>query len=262
MRPKYEKIIGIVGGLGPYTGIDLVKKIFDNTLSSNDQGHLSIALLSVPKRISDRTSYLLKKTSVNPAYAIANVILNLEQIGASVIGIPCVTAHAPQIYNTILDELNKANSKVKILNLINEVNKFVKVTYPKIETTGVLCTTGSYQTRIHMEFKNKNCFKIITPSKILRNELHQAIYDSNYGIKAYSNPPKSESYEIVCRNIEHLRNKGADAVILGCTELPLAINIKGINNTLIIDPTLILARALIRQVDPRKLRPFKRYFDR
>ena len=53
----------------------------------------------------------------------------------------------------------------------------------------------------------------------------------------------------------HLRAKGAEAVILGCTEIPLAITDDRVDDVIILDPTLILARALIREVDPGKLRP-------
>ena len=65
-----EKIIGIVGGVGPYAGIDLVRKIFDQTIAKSDQEHLSINLLSFPKDIEERTLFLLSKITVNPAHAI------------------------------------------------------------------------------------------------------------------------------------------------------------------------------------------------
>ncbi len=56
--------------------------------------------------------------------------------------------------------------------------------------------------------------------------------------------------------IAALQESGAEAVVLGCTEIPLAITQTKIGETPMIDPTLILARALIREVDLAKLRPF------
>ena len=82
------------------------------------------------------------------------------------------------------------------------------------------------------------------PDQALQNNMvNKAIYE----IKA--------AKEQVLAGIEHLQKKGAEAIILGCTELGLAVGAGQIGETVIIDPTLILARALIRAVDPHKLRP-------
>ena len=48
-------MIGIVGGVGPYAGLDLLRKLLDNTLANSDQEHLDTVLLSLPSGIMDRT---------------------------------------------------------------------------------------------------------------------------------------------------------------------------------------------------------------
>ena len=53
-----------------------------------------------------------------------------------------------------------------------------------------------------------------------------------------------------------LQQQGAEAVVLGCTEIPLAITERRIDDAVIIDPTLVLARALIRKANPAKLKPW------
>ena len=58
-------MIGIVGGIGPYAGLDLLKKVFDNTLANSDQEHLDTILLSMPSKIEDRTEYLIGKVKIN-----------------------------------------------------------------------------------------------------------------------------------------------------------------------------------------------------
>ena len=67
-------MIGIVGGVGPYAGLDLTRKIFDQTKAVSDQDYLSVVLLSMPQQIEDRTSFLLGQTSINPANAIFKII--------------------------------------------------------------------------------------------------------------------------------------------------------------------------------------------
>ena len=71
MRSRARKIIGVVGGVGPFAGLDLNKKIFDNTRTIREQDHLDVYLLSSSSRISDRTEYLLDPDGVeNPAAAV------------------------------------------------------------------------------------------------------------------------------------------------------------------------------------------------
>src|SRR5690606_41469903 len=102
---EQERIIGVIGGMGPYAGLDLVRKIFDHTAASRDQDHLPVALLSYPGRIRDRSLFLLRATEedsgVNPAEAIAGIALELDRLGATVAGIPSNTAHAPAILDVV-----------------------------------------------------------------------------------------------------------------------------------------------------------------
>jgi len=254
-----EKVIGIVGGVGPYAGLDLVGKIFDQTIANMDQEHLSVALISIPKEIEDRTLFLLDQTGINPAYAIFRVIRKLEEIGASVIGIPCNTVHAPRIFDVILEELKKANSSVKLINMINEVVEFIRGNYPLVRNVGVLCTIGMYKANVYSNILERKGINVILPDKVLQESVHNATYDPVFGIKAQSNPVTDIAKEKLLEAIHFLQNGGAEAIILGCTEIPLAVTDKKIGKTVIIDPTLILARKLIREVNPDKLKPLTNY---
>ncbi len=249
-------MIGIVGGVGPYAGLDLAKKIFDQTIASRDQDHLPVALLSAPGEIADRTEFLLGETETNPAHALAYIILKLERMGAAVIGIPCNTAHAPPIFDVIARELEAAECKAPLAHMIEEVAGFVRRRHPRIETVGVLSTTGTYKSGVYPEIIEREGLKVVQPDESLQRDIHAAIYDPEYGIKARSNPVTAEARDKLLAGIESLRRNGAGAVILGCTELPIAIREKRIGDTPIIDPTLVLARALIKSVAPDKLKPY------
>ncbi len=50
-------MIGVVGGMGPYAGLDLVQKIFDHTQAKTDQGHIPVSMISIPHSIEDRTKF-------------------------------------------------------------------------------------------------------------------------------------------------------------------------------------------------------------
>jgi aspartate racemase len=249
-------MIGIVGGVGPYAGLDLARKIFDQTIASRDQDHLSVALLSAPGEIADRTEFLLGKTETNPAHALADIILKLERMGASVVGIPCNTAHAPPIFDVITRELETAGCNVKLVHMIEAVTGFVRRRHPRIETVGVLSTTGTYESGVYPEIIEREGLKVVQPDESLQEEIHAAIYDPEYGIKARSNPVTEKARDKLLAGVAALLRDGAEAIILGCTEIPLAIKDGEIGDTPIIDPTLVLARALIKSVAPDKLKPY------
>lgn len=252
---KKDKIIGIVGGVGPYAGLDLAKKIFDQTIAAGDQEHLSIALLSLSAKIEDRTLFLLGEKSTNPAYAIADVIKQLEKIGATVIGIPCNTAHASAVFGEILNELMKDKCRIKLLNMIEKTGCYIQLNFPDLKNIAVLSTIGTYKTEIYPLGLQKFGFNIIIPEKNSQNKIHNAIYNPDYGVKAKSNPVTDNARQDFLDVIAGLEKLGAEAIVLGCTEIPLAITENKIGNCVIIDPTLSLARALIAEVEPNKLKP-------
>lgn len=249
-------MIGIVGGVGPYSGIDLLKKVFDNTLANSDQEHLDAALISASSKIEDRTEYLIGNIKKNPAIAIAEVLLKLQNVGATVAGIPCNTAHSEKIFNVIQLQLQKAEATIKVLNMIEETVSFIATNYPRITKVGVLSTTGTYKSGVYTKALQSKGYEVIIPSlEMQENLIHPAIYHSTYGIKTISNPIHPQARKNLLRGISFLKEQGAQAVILGCTEIPLAITETVIDDLITIDPTNVLARALVRHSNPNKLKP-------
>jgi aspartate racemase len=252
-----EKIVGVVAGAGPFAGLDLLGKILNQTVASKDQDHLTIVTLSRPGQIADRSEYLLGQTDVNPAYAIADQVLQLERLGAAVAAIPCNTAHAPPIFDVVLRELQAANSNVKFLHMVKEVGAFLNQRQAHTRRVGVLSTTGTYRANIYPAALVPAGFQVIVPDADFQERVvHAAVYDPVYGIKATGQATATARNNLLA-GIEHLREKGAEVVVLGCTEMPLAITEPRIEGIVVIDPTLILARALIREANPAKLKPYQ-----
>jgi aspartate racemase len=83
--------------------------------------------------------------------------------------------------------------------------------------------------------------------------IQPAIYDRNYGIKARSHPVTARARKNLEAGIEQLKDKGAQAVILGCTEIPLAFPETSYQGIPLLDATQILARAMILAFAPEKL---------
>lgn len=251
-------MIGIVGGVGPYAGIDLLKNIYDNTLAKKDQDYLNSLLFSLPSKIQDRTDYLLGTVAENPGYSIAKIIIELESLGATVVGIPCNTAHSDDIFSLIIKELDKNGNQIEVLHMINVTIDFIKVHYSHFSKIGVLSTTGTYKYKIYASALEKNGFISVDPTlEIQENLVHPAIYHQDYGIKSKSNPFHPHAKKNLDHAINYLKDKGAEAIILGCTEIPLVIKTKTVKGMKVINPTNVLARKLIERINPKKLKPYK-----
>lgn len=246
-----EPVIGIVGGVGPYAALDLARKIFDETVSGRDQDHLPLALLSYPRLIPDRTAFLLGETDVNPALGILKVIADLERLGCQVIGIPCHTAHAPAIWDVIAAGLAERGSGVRLLHMVEEVAGFIRRTWPGVTSVGVLSTIGAQRSGLYPAVFGRHGLKALTLEDSEHGELvHASVYDPDFGIKAHASPVAERARRNVLVAVERLRVTGAEVVVLGCTELPLAVPETVVGETPVIDATRVLARALVRSVAP------------
>ena len=239
-----DRAIGIVGGVGPSAGTDLVNKVFSHTRAEKDQDHINLFLTSCPSIIPDRTGYLLEGGD-DPAPGLEKCIRWLAGCGATAVGIACNTAHAPEILGRV-----KLPEGVTLINMIEQTSMYVSRMEDGGEfRVGILATLGTLKCNVYDRY-----FKsLVKPDASVAEAVHAAIYDREYGIKA--TPAVSDrARSVVCDAVMHLREKGCYAVILGCTELPLVFcGEHSYNGVELVDPTEILAIELIRATEPEKL---------
>ncbi len=255
---RKDNVIGVLGGMGPYAGLDLVKKIFDHTLAHSDHTHLPVAMLSYPERIPDRASFLFGQIQVNPADSLAEIARQLEGAGAVVAGIPCNTAHAPAIYDVMVEQLRKTGNRIRMVHMIEETTRFLRDEGRGVERVGVLSTTAVYRLRMYADALEQAGFTPVALEEDAHEELvNETIYNEEWGIKGIANPVSERARTYLLEAIRMLGRKGAQAVILGCTELPLAVPEPEIDGMMLVDPTVVLARALIRETYPEQLRPLE-----
>jgi len=246
-------MIGIVGGLGPLAGIDLFRKITEQTPANIDQEHLPIILFSFPARIKDRTEYLEGKVKENPGIAIAEICIELSKAGVSVAGIPCNTAHSPEIFNCITDRLNMEGCSLKIVHMIDETIEFIKQILPKKSAIGVLGTNGTYRQKIYYNKLIEAGYIPVVPDEHIQSELvHNSVYHPEYGIKTQSGKVTEKAKTQLYHVMDMMKEQGAKAIILGCSEIPLALSSDSYQGISLIDPTRILARALIENYQKLK----------
>ncbi len=255
-----EKLIIIGGGAGPMAGLELHKKIIENTKTAGrDQDHLQVWHLSRSYDLPDRTEFLGGRIKTNPAegmsrtFKLAAQSLKFEKRNA-VGGIACNTFHSPRIFKVFLDILNKANTEIEILNMIEETGKYIKTKFSGLTQIGLLSTSGTRNAQVYKQILEPFGFEIVQVDENEQDDLHDTIYNLDWGIKAVS-PVTKKARERFLIYANELIEKGVQAIILGCTEIPLALPENEINGVPIIDPIYILARELIRNVNPYKLKP-------
>lgn len=239
-----NKAIGIVGGVGPYAGLELQRAILRNSQARRDQDFPPVVSISNPGEIVDRSEFLLGNTSVNPAYAIINQIKILYSCGARYIGIPCNSAHADEIFSIVQTDIKELQDII-LVNMIDETFRSIRLKYPLKEKVGVLATKGSYKSNVFSYYADKHaCELVIPPDDARRNTLHQSIYDDRYGIKAlgYLHEYAKKWIDVV---LDYLLQEGAEVIILGCTELATVLKEDKYRDISLINPIDILSRKLI-----------------
>jgi len=251
-----EKIIGIIGGVGPTAGLDFLKNIFANTIAKKDQEHLNSLLISCPSIIPDRTEYLLSIVEENPAHGMFECARRLHAAGANYVVVACNTAHSNTVFSLYQTMVKEKLPGLEVINMIETCATHAKkgLTPGNIRRIGLLATLGTHTTKVYHEyFKEEEGLFLIEPNLEKQINVHAAIYDLDYGIKSHSQPVTAEAREIIKNEIHSLIEQGAEAVILGCSELPLAVQTQDFTIPFL-DPGLICARKLIELVEPRKLK--------
>ena len=224
--------IGIIGGMGSAATVDLFSKIVELTPAASDQDHLRIVIDNNP-RIPDRLQAIFHNGE-DPVPAILSMALNLQQIGADFLLMPCNTAH---VY---LERL-RAELDIPFLSIIEAAAKHIKQHYPTITKVGLLGTDVTIYTGAHREIFANHNLEIIIPDKITQqNCVTKAIYGSDSLKAGKITLPR----QLLIQASNELIKLGAEVILLGCTELPLAMRQTNMSIP-IIDANAVLAQAAI-----------------
>ncbi len=224
-----QKIIGILGGMGPEATLDLFHKIIRLSPVEKDQDHFRIIIDNNPK-ILDRTAAIFGKGE-NPLPALQETAKNLEKAGADFIIMPCNTAHY------FISEIQQS-IKIPILNMIKETAHYVKSIFPSFKNVGLLATKGTYKTELYTSFFKEKNIEILIPSPLEQNKIMDIIYKIKSSILS-----KEMKNQMIAISEEQIK-KGAQAIIAGCTEIPLILKNEDLKVP-VIDPTNILAKKAI-----------------
>ena len=228
-----EKIIGIIGGLGPAATSDLLSRIIKLTKAKKDQDHIHVIIDNNPK-IPDRTQAIFGKGE-SPVPALVESGKMLERAKVDFIIIPCNTAHF------FYDEL-KGHLRIPIVHMIREVAKKIHKEYPDIRKVGLLSTQGTIKAGLYQKELMAFGIDVIKPDEKSQNMVTEAIYGTK-GIKC--GYLEGRSKQLIYNAIDNLINNGAELIIGGCTEIPLVVDLKTVAMPFI-NSNQVLAEVAVR----------------
>jgi aspartate racemase len=227
-----KKTIGILGGMGPEATAYFFELIIRKTKVEKDQDHIPVIIWSNP-RIPARTDAILKR-GPRPIPLLVEGVRRLRKAGADFVVMPCVTAHY------YYDEVT-AQEKFPFLNILDEALQWTKKNLPRLKRAGIVSSTGTLESRLFHDTFRKGGIEVIGPEDEEQERVMDAIFGKK-GIKAgYT---EGEPKKIIVDTARMLIDRGAEAVIAGCTEVPLVLREEDIARPLI-EPMSVMAEAAI-----------------
>lgn len=197
-----QDILGVIGGLGPLATARFLELAVEMTDARSEQDNLDMIIYNFPS-IPDRTGYILGSNLRSPLPGLLSAARALERDGAAYIAIPCVTAHY------FFDALQSA-VPVPIISIIDETVAHLRT--QGVKAAGIMATDGTVFSGLFAKALKDAGIAPIHPTKQRQADVMHLIYDN---IKA-GKPAELDRFRAVQ---EELTAKGAEAIILGCTEL-------------------------------------------
>ena len=221
------KTIGIIGGMGPMATVDLIQKIILATDAREDQEHIPI-LVDNNTNIPDRPAAILGQ-GTSPVPELLKLAKRLTAQGADFLIMGCNTAH-------FFLPLMMPYLKVPFLSMIETTAEFCK--RQGLKKVGLLASAGTCHSGIYQRALQHAGIEILLPKEQGEAAIHDMIYS---GVKA--GKPHYDTTEVQ-KTLQDMAAAGAEAFILGCTEIPLAVSMYHLEGNFL-DATQILAEKAV-----------------
>ena len=223
-------MIGILGGMGTQAGLDFCNKLSILNRGKIDQKYPLFILYNksnIPKRPENLKRYY------NVLKSLIKGCLLLQENKCKFIVMPCNTAH--HWYKDLQKKI-----KIPIISMPKEVYLHTKKNCKKNSKIGILSTDATLKTGVYNRYFDKD-YKLVSPGKTLQKK------SVNKAIKYVKMGKVKEAEKVLRPAVNYLIKIKCKKIILGCTELPIAIfaykSFKKIKESKIfIDPNLLLAQ--------------------
>ena len=223
-----KRLIGVLGGMGPAATVDFLAKVVALTPAETDQDHVPLIVWNVPQ-IPPRPA-AIKAGSDAPLAPMLEGIRTLEQAGAEAIVIACNTAH-------YWYERMGAESSIPIIHIGDAVLAELRRRETPVHALGLMATPATIAARIYQDRLDGVVERFVTPDASVQALIDGAIVAVKRGDWARAREAADEAARLLLAD-------GADALLLACTELPVALAGSRLAPACL-DPTEALARAAI-----------------
>ena len=218
------RLLGVLGGMGMQATEYFCRLVTDMQSVQAEQEYLDMLVYCKPS-IPDRSAYILGTPNAqSPIDALRQAAQTLEKAGATCIAMPCVTAH--YFHKELAESVD-----IPLLNALDETAGYAASKgYRKI---GLLATTGTIAAGLFDKVLTDIGISVVKPTSDEQASLMDLIYEVKQGRDV--NDALLDNFSV------SLHKKGAEAIVLGCSELSLLSD----ENSDYIDAMRILAKATL-----------------
>jgi len=223
-----DKVIGILGGVGPWATLEMFKRFLEAVPAKRDQDYPRL-IIYCNSKIPDRNKSILGEGE-SSITALQETAQALERAGADFIVIGSNGTH--YYYDEIQESV-----RIPVLNMIQETVNILKTQYSKLKKFGLIAATCTVSKGIYQEYFSSTDQSLVTPN----NKLQKKVLDAIYEVKIGRLDTSRQSFIEVSKN---LIDQGAEGIICGCTEVSVVLHEKDINVP-VIDPMQVAAEKAI-----------------
>ncbi|WP_372738612.1 aspartate/glutamate racemase family protein [Neptunomonas sp.] len=232
IKANNEKIVGIIGGMGPEATVDLMQQVIAATPAKDDVDHIRMLVDNNPK-VPSRIKAIIEGTGESPAPCMIEMARGLEKQGADFLVIPCNTAH--HYYPDVAAAVN-----IPVFNLIALTSDSVKKEQPDLSKVGLLASSALQKIHLYEPWFEKHDVQVLYPQQ----DDQRAVMDLIRAVKAKNQTV--EQVQAYNRAAQNLADQGAQCLILACTELSV---IGDLLQTFlpVYDASKLLAQAIVNE---------------
>ena len=236
-RPQKEKVVGVIGGMGPEATVDLMSRVLKATPVSDDSDHIRM-IVDNNSKVPSRIKALIEGGGEDPGLCMADMAVKLQQYGADFLVIPCNTAH--HYYQNVVDAVD-----IPVLNMIElTVDRSIRehqVIAKKsgLLKAGILASTAVLNIGLYHDYFGKREVEALFPD----NHAQENLMDLIRRVKAGSHD--AEGIEHFRTAADNLKAQGAECLIVACTELSVLAN-ELLTSLPVYDASQVLAEIIVK----------------
>lgn len=203
-----EKVVGVLGGMGPEATLDFFAKLLAKTGAKSDQDHLHLLIDNNPK-VPNR-HLAIAGEGPSPGPVLAAMAARLEQAGADFLVMPCNTAHAFQVDI-------EAAVHIPFVSIVDETVRATLERAPGATSVGVLAAEGCLAAQLYQRAFAAHGAEVLAPQGEQLDTLMALIYRIKAGDRG------ADVHDAVFELAMELCSGGAEVIVAGCTEVPLVL---------------------------------------